>query len=64
MKSTEKRVDYRYKSATCSINTASDMANQLFDEGYSVKYCFPIVVVDDGSHVNAIYLFVEKRDAV
>lgn len=52
----------RYKSATCALGNAVDMANKWDAEGYEVKWCIPTVVVENGERVNAIYMLASLYD--
>lgn len=55
----------QYKSATCGLGNAVDIANDMHNEGYAVKWCFSVIVKDDdGVPVQALYLLAEKSDAM
>ena len=54
-----------FKSATCGLGNAANMANQLYDEGFIVKWCFSVIVKNEEDiPVQALYLLAEKRNEV
>ena len=51
----------QYKSATCGLGNAVDVANELYAEGYEIKYCFAVVANnEEGNPVQAVYILAEK----
>lgn len=56
-----KKTQTQYRSATCGLGNAVDIANDWHKDGYSVKWCFAVVVDnEDGEPVQALYLLGEK----